>query len=154
DTAAFTRANNARALRFALRAIAAQPLAYAQVVARETVQPLIHTNVLRFPVNNRLDSVILTPGNLRYAYSTVRSYDRSTTPVNRIVRHRYGVQLVAPYTAIIGEYQQIVYLPALLFSLIVLTGLVGILIPRRRTPAAVLLWVSAIIIMVLPTAEH
>ena len=53
DTAAFTRAKNTRALRFALRAIAAQPLAYARIVARETVQPLIHTNVLRFPVSNR-----------------------------------------------------------------------------------------------------
>jgi hypothetical protein len=154
DTAAFTRANNARALRFALRAIAAQPLAYAQVVGRETVQPLIHTNVLRFPVDNRRDNIPLTPGNLRYALSTVRSYNRSATAVDRIVFHRYGVQLVAPYTTIIGKYQRVIYLPALLFSLIVLTGLVGILIPRRRTPAAVLLWVSAIIIMVLPTAEH
>jgi hypothetical protein len=154
DTAAFTRAKNARALRFALRAIAAQPLAYAQVVGRETVQPLIHTNVLRFPVNDHTDTVTLTPGNLQYAYTTVGNYNGGTGAVDRIVHHRYGVQLVAPYTYLIGKYQRLIYLPAPLFSLIVLAGLVGILIPRRRTPAAVLLWVSAVVIMVLPTAEH
>jgi hypothetical protein len=40
------------------------------------------------------------------------------------------------------------------FGLIVLTGLAGIFLPRRRTAVAALLWVSAITIMVLPTAEH
>jgi hypothetical protein len=33
-------------------------------------------------------------------------------------------------------------------------GLAGILIPRRRTGAAALLWISAVIILALPTAEH
>jgi hypothetical protein len=65
---------------------------------------------------------------------------------------------VGPYWwglyVLIGKYQRVIYLPAPLFSLIVLAGLVGILIPRRRAPAAVLLWVSAVVIVVLPTAEH
>ncbi len=154
DDAAFTRANNARALRFAIRAITAQPLAYTKVVAQETVQPFIRTNLLRFPASNRPDAVILTPGDLQYAYTTVRSYDGSTSVVGRIVNHRYGTQLRAPFVHIIDTYQQIIYLPGPLLGLIVLAGLAGILIPRRRTSAAVLLWVSAIIIMVLPTAEH
>jgi hypothetical protein len=34
------------------------------------------------------------------------------------------------------------------------TGLAGIIIPRRRTAAAALLWISAVITRVLPTAEH
>jgi hypothetical protein len=154
DTAAFTRANNARALRFAVKAITAQPLAYADVVARDTVQPFIHTNLLRFPVNNVPDTVVLTPGDLRYASAAVRSYSGNTAAVARIVHHRYGTQLRAPFVGIMSEYQQIVFLPGPLFGLIALTGLAGILIPRRRTSAAVLLWVSAVIIMILPTAEH
>jgi hypothetical protein len=154
DIAAFTKANNDRALRFAIRAIAAQPLAYAGVVAQETVEPLIHTNLLRFPANNVPNSIILTPGNLRYANAAVTAYNGSTPALAGIIRHRYGTQLVQPYTKIMAEYQQIVFLPGFLLGLIVLTGLAGILIPARRTSAAVLLWVSAVIIMVLPTAEH
>jgi hypothetical protein len=154
DIAAFTKANNDRALRFALKAIAAQPLAYAGVVAQETVEPLIHTNVLRFPANNIPNSIILTPGNLRYATAAVTAYNGYTPALKGIIRHRYGTQLVQPYTAIMAEYQQIVFLPGFLLGLIVLTGLAGILIPARRTAAALLLWISAVIIMVLPTAEH
>jgi len=40
------------------------------------------------------------------------------------------------------------------FALIMLTGLAGIFLPRRRTAVAALLWISAVTIMVLPTAEH
>jgi peptidoglycan/LPS O-acetylase OafA/YrhL len=53
-----------------------------------------------------------------------------------------------------NEYQHVLLLPGPLFGLIVLVGLVGIVIPRRRSPAAVFLWVSAAILIVLPTAEH
>jgi len=53
-----------------------------------------------------------------------------------------------------NEYQHIIFLPGPVFGLVVLTGLVGIIIPSRRSWPAILLWVSAVIIMVLPTAEH
>jgi len=53
-----------------------------------------------------------------------------------------------------NEYQHIVFMPGPLFGLIMLTGLAGIILPRRRTADAALLWVSAVTIMVLPVAEH
>ena len=53
DVAAFNRANNSRALRFAVRAIAAQPLAYASIVVKGTLGPLVHTNSFRFPARRR-----------------------------------------------------------------------------------------------------
>src|SRR5213078_2391547 len=44
DVAAFTRANNSRAMSFAIRAITAQPLAYATIVTKSTLSPFVHTN--------------------------------------------------------------------------------------------------------------
>ena len=49
DARAFTPANNARALRFALRAIEAQPLAYARVVGEDTAKPFFQRIDFVFP---------------------------------------------------------------------------------------------------------
>jgi len=54
----------------------------------------------------------------------------------------------------VNIYQHGFFLPGPLFGAIMLAGLAGILIPSRRSPAAILLWASAVIIMVVPTAEH
>jgi hypothetical protein len=59
-----------------------------------------------------------------------------------------------PYVSFMTDYQRVIYLPAPVLGLVTLTGLAGILIRRRRSAAAVLLWVSAVIVMVLSTAEH
>jgi hypothetical protein len=62
DTAAFTQANNERALRFAILAIKAQPVEYGQAIVAEFVTPFAHTdNTLRFPVVPPSSST-LTPG--------------------------------------------------------------------------------------------
>jgi hypothetical protein len=45
-------------------------------------------------------------------------------------------------------------MPGPLFALLVAAGLAGLLIPRRRTGAGVLLWISAAVIVILPIAEH
>jgi hypothetical protein len=39
-------------------------------------------------------------------------------------------------------------------GLVLLVGLAGLLIPRRRSLTGLLLWLSAVVIIVLPTAEH
>src|SRR5262245_33237504 len=52
------------------------------------------------------------------------------------------------------SYQRIVFLPGQVLALIMLTGLAGLILPRRRTAAAALLWASAAILIVLPIAEH
>src|SRR5262249_12053433 len=52
------------------------------------------------------------------------------------------------------DYQRIIFLPGPVFGLVTLAGLAGCLIPRRRTADAALLWASAAIMMILPTAEH
>ncbi len=154
DSAAFTQANNERALKFAIKAIEAQPVAYASTIGSETLTPFIHTDsTLRFPVIPT-SSATLDKVNLRYAIATIVAYTGSDQGVSSDLGYHFGTRLVHPYVAIMNEYQHILFLPGSVFGLIVLTGLVGIVIPRRRTLAAIFLWVSAVIIMVLPTAEH
>jgi hypothetical protein len=154
DTAAFTPANNDRALRFAVDAITAQPLGYLGVVAGETVEPFVQTNDLRFPTIQPHSALGLTPAEYRYAIGAVRAYAGSDEGVKGDLGYAYGARLYSPWVYLMNQYQHAVFLPGPVFALVVLTGLAGILLPRRRTAAAALLWVSAIMIMVLPTAEH
>lgn len=154
DTAAFTQANNTRALRFAVKAIEAQPLAYAQTVAAETVTPFVSTDTsLRFPVVPTSSSSLDRP-DLRYAIASIEAYTGSDQGVAGDLGYHFGTRLVHPYVAIMHEYEQIIFLPGPVFGLVVLVGLAGILMPSRRSPAAILMWASAAIIIVLPVAEH
>jgi hypothetical protein len=154
DTAAFTPANNGRALRFALDAITAQPFGYLGVVAGETVKPFLQTNNLRFPAVQPHSAEGLNQAEYRYAIGTVHAYTGSYAGVAGDLGYHYGTRLHSPYAFVMDEYQHIVFLPGRVFALIMLTGLAGIILPRRRTAVAALLWVSAVTIMVLPTAEH
>jgi hypothetical protein len=90
--------------------------------------------------------------NARYAQAAVRAYTGSSaTP---FLAWHLSASERHPYAGIMNTYQRVIFLPGPLFGLIMAIGLAGILIPRRRTGAAALLWISAVIILVLPTAEH
>jgi hypothetical protein len=154
DTAAFTPATNDRALRFAIDAITAQPLGYLGVVAGETVQPFVQTNNLRFPTVQPHSTGGLDRADYRYAIGAVRAYTGNSAGVTGDLGYDYGARLYSPWVFLMNEYQHIVFLPGQVFALVMLAGLAGIFVPRRRTAVAALLWVSAITIMVLPTAEH
>ena len=154
DSAAFTQANNTRALRFAIKAIEAQPLAYIGTVGSESLKPFLKTDdTLRFPAVPTSSSG-LAPPDLRYAIGTIEAYTGSDQGVSSDLGYHFGTRLVHPYVGIMNEYEHVLFLPGPLFGLIVLAGLIGIVIPRRRSGAALFLWVSAVIIMVVPTAEH
>jgi hypothetical protein len=150
DTAAFTTANNSRARRFAIKAIIAQPLAYADIVARDSLVPFVHTNVFRFPTGP--ERGIGVGSARRYARAAVRDYTGSNSMP--FLGWHYSVSQRQPYAHLVGDYQRVIFLPGPLFGVILLIGVAGFLIPRRRTAAAVVLWVSAVIILVLPVAEH
>jgi hypothetical protein len=154
DTAAFTPANNDRALRFAVTAIAAQPFSYIGVVAKESAEPFVFTNNLRFPTVQPRSYLGLSRADQRYAVAAIRGYTGSDQGVARDLGYDYGTRLESPYVFLMNEYQHIVFLPGQVFALILLTGLAGIILPRRRTAVAALLWGSAAILMVLPIAEH
>jgi hypothetical protein len=154
DTAAFTPASNARALRFAVKAIEAQPAAYATAIWSETLTPFLHTdNSLRFLDYTPSSSNLTTP-DLHYAIGSIQAYTGNDQGVSSYLGYHFGNRLVEPYVTVVNIYQHGFYLPGPLFGAIVLAGLAGFLIPGRRSPAAILLWASAVVIMVVPTAEH
>ncbi len=153
DTAAFTAVNNARALRFAVMAIEAQPLGYARAVAADVATPFVSDGGFPFPgAQPTLSS--LGASNRRYALAAVQAYTGSTAGIGPYLGHHLGTRLEEPYAHLIRGYQSVIFLPGPLFALIVATGLAGILIPRRRSGAAVLLWACAVVTVVLPIAEH
>jgi len=155
NAAAFTEANNVRAQRFAVRAIMAQPLSYAHVVLHETSLPFrALANPWRFPLNTAPNEGPLVKGNMRYATAGMAGYTGGQGPVRMIERNKYAAFLKQPFVYLLGVYQRVIFLPAPVLGLIILAGLVGLLIPRRRTWAGALLWVSAVVVMVLPTAVH
>ncbi len=155
DKIPFTAANNARALRFAVLAIKAQPLAYTSTVGHETLKPFTGNDAtLHFPGTQ--PPFVMDGPHLRYALAAVRGYTGSTGGLAPLVRNGYHftAQLHQPYAYLMREYQRLVFLPGIGLGLIALAGLAGIAIPRRRSAAAILLWVSAAVILVLPIAEH
>jgi hypothetical protein len=150
DVSAFTKANNSRALRFAIKAIIAQPLAYADVVAKEAVSPFAHGN--NYPLPTVPEPEGMGTVDARYARAAVTDYTGSSTMP--FLTWRYSAYEHRPYTRIMADYQRVIFLPGPVFALILLLGLVGFFLPRRRPAAAILLWISAVIIIVLPVAEH
>lgn len=155
NAAAFTQAKNARAQRFAVKAITSQPLSYAHVVFHETSLPFrTLSNKWRFPVDKPSDLWYLAQGNFRYATAGVVGYTGSKGPISQIQRNKYATFMKQPFVKMMGLYQKIIFLPGPLLGLIILAGFVGLLIPRRRSWAAALLWTSAVVVMVVPTAVH
>jgi hypothetical protein len=155
DTQAFTEANNDRALHFAFDAIKAQPLSFLHVVAHDVSTPFVANDVFRFPGPKQPRSSELGPVNLRYAHAAVRAYTGSTYNIGRFLGHRYGTRLVKPWSTLINYYQMVISMPGPLFALIVALGFAGLFWPRRpQRLTAALLWISALVTVVLPIAEH
>jgi hypothetical protein len=150
---AFTPANNARAQRFALRAIAAQPRAYAAVVAEGialTFQATDHD--WRFPTAQP-ETRNWTPDSRQYAVAAVREYAGNTAGLAGQLG-TLTTRRAPPWATIITSYQRVVYLPGAVLAVIFAIGLAGIVTRRRRTAPAVLLWISAVIVLVFPVAEN
>ena len=102
DTAAFTKANNDRALHFAIRAITAQPVAYLHVVASDTLHAFGSDRQLQFPATPA--SFGLGKANGAYALAAVRAYLGTTSGIGPHLgsrrrcasRARSGDSLVPP----------------------------------------------------------
>ena len=145
---AFTPAKNARAMSFAVRAIAAQPLGYARYVAEDVALAFLDTDhSLAFPAPRIPGPVAL---NYRYQADAVNEYLGHATPL----ASRKGTPVTEPYGYVIHGYQSRLYFPGVVFALVIAAGFIGLLLPRRRSGAAILLWASAAVMIILPSAEH
>ncbi|MEP7025331.1 MAG: hypothetical protein ABJB47_16350, partial [Actinomycetota bacterium] len=153
DVAGFTAANNARARDFALRAIEAQPLAYTRVIVSELSRAFTRSDQLHFP-GVQPYVVRLSPSTSRYMLAAVRAYTGSSDGVAPYLANHTATGLQQPYAGLISRYQDRIHLPGPLFALIVLAGLAGVVVRRTRTAAGAMLCASAVVLMVLPVAEH
>lgn len=154
DKVAFTAANNARAMRFAVKAIEAQPLAYVHTVGREALLPVTtNDRTLRFPDRQTRSNTIDRP-DLRYALAAVTAYTGSSQGLQPYVSYHFATKLHQPYAYLMNRYQTLIWLPGIGLGLIMLAGLAGIVARRRGCAPALLLWVSAVVIIVVPIAEH
>lgn len=151
DAGAFTAHNNHLALEFGIRAIEAQPLDYLSSVAHGVLAGFTGGYPLRFP---RQPVLQLNQVDYRYALGAVVAYTGSTQGLGPYMGWRYATRLRAPFAYLIRQYQNVVYLPGILFGAILLVGLAGLFIPARRSATAALLWVSAAVLIVMPVAEH
>jgi hypothetical protein len=154
DIAAFTPGNNARAERFAVKAIKAQPLSYLHVVAKEAEQPFVTNEQFLFPLAQTSIINLTPPYNRSYALAAIRAYVGSTAGIGPYLGSHLGARLVSPWARLIHGYQRVLFLPGALFGLILLAGLAGLISRRHRNWPAALLWVSAIVALVVPIAEH
>jgi hypothetical protein len=152
DEGAFTAHNNQLGRDFGIRAIEAQPLGYFSSVWHGVLTALSGHYPLRFP--KRQPNLQLRGSDYTYALGAVKAYTGSTQGVGPYLGWRYGTRMVAPFSYLVGLYQRIIYLPGPVFVAILVVGLAGLLIPKRRSSVAVLLWLSAVVLIVVPVAEH
>jgi hypothetical protein len=153
DTAAFTTAKNSRAMRFALLAIGAQPLSYAFVVAQDSTRPFVNSGQFLFPATQSHTSS-MGPRNRLYMTTAVRDYLGTTAGIGPYFGPHLGTHLRQPYAGLVQAYQRVIYLPDPVFALIFVVGLAGIMARRRHSAVAALLWISAVLTIVVPVAEH
>lgn len=149
---AFTPAKNARAQAFAIRAIEAQPLGYALVVGEGVAATFLRTDSgWKFPTSQHRAASSHT---YQYEVNAVQAYTGNTTGIAPYLGAHIGTRLEQPYAHLMGVYQDLGFLPGVLFALVFAVGLAGLVLRKRRTSAAVLLWVSAVVVLVVPVAGH
>jgi hypothetical protein len=152
-------------MRFAERAIEAQPLDYARVVAKDTLTTFGWT---RENVNNSIGNLEGSGSKFRFepaADVTPVPGWVTTDPVNARAARDFGgadygqPSVVQPWARFLWAYQKVVYLRGPFLFLFVLVGAIGVALGiRRKTrvpPAgwgglALLPWLTGVALIVLP----
>ena len=147
----FSARTNHLALRFALRAIAAQPGGYAAAVGHDFALSFfwdrpVHPDAAIVDRYQFADAAtawvpptLWTPGGGTLAGDQA-AYNNGRPAPTRAVQ---------PYASWLVSYQRYVYLPGTLLGVILLAGLAGMAV-RRRVSGAGLPWVFAVTILLVP----
>jgi hypothetical protein len=139
----FTPRINSLAMRFAERAILAQPLDYLRAVASDTLRSFGWANPVPYDHSNQWYLFAHPFPMNRMSLREMREY-KPGMPGPRVVR---------PVAGFLIAYQRWVYLRGTLTGLIMLIGLAGIAARWRRRGGLVLLpWAVAAVLLVVPAA--
>ena len=147
----FSALPNSLAQQFAIKAIEAQPAAYARAVFDDTWRSFGWSRSV-FPNAETYDeylfgyqSVPISSGHPVPGYSSsAAAYLAGGNPLTAVVD---------PFAGAIRVYQRYVWLPGTVYGLLLLAGLGAILAGRRRVGVDALLpWVSSVALIVVPAA--
>jgi len=148
----FSPVPNQLAENFAIRAIKAQPLDYAAVVAKDTLRVFAWKRVV-FPNAPTYDEYIFGYRSLPipdWDQADLGPYDSYAAAY---VHGNPLTQVVAPFADIIRGYQRYVWLPGSVYGLILVAGLGGMVLAWRRFGGEALLpWTISLALIVIPAA--
>ena len=147
----FSALPNSLAQQFAIKAIEAQPAAYARAVFDDTWRSFDWSRSV-FPNAETYDeylfgyqSVPISSGHPVPGYSSsAAAYLAGGNPLTAVVN---------PFASAIRVYQRYIWLPGTVYGLLLLAGLGAIVAGRRRVSVDALLpWVSSVALIVVPAA--
>ena len=137
--------NNGRAQRFALDAIAAQPVDYLTVTAKEVMLTFLATDRGSSFLSLHFTAAPHVAQLSHYEVHALDAYGHTTS----------NTHAVQPWAFVMYVYQLPVYFPGVIFLLVMLAGLAGVARNWRRWGGvAALPWTVALIDLVLPVAAH
>jgi hypothetical protein len=166
----FTPRMESLTMRFAERAIAAQPLDYLRVVAKDTLRAFGWTREnSTAPMNSRIDGIGNVEGSgskWRFEPTVWPVYSFVTgDPTNARAARDFGgadfgrPSVVQPWARFLWGYQKVVYLPGVFLFFFVLTGAAGVVLGIRRKTRVpgtgwgglgLLPWLAGVALVVLP----
>jgi hypothetical protein len=145
----FSPLPNELALQFAIKAIEAQPLAYARTVFDDTWRAFDWPRTV-FPNADTYDEYLFgyhslsVPADPYGGYSSAEAYYARGNPETSVVN---------PFAGAIRVYQRYIWLPGTVYGLILLVGLGGLVLAWRRIgPEALLPWACSVALIVIPAA--
>ena len=137
---------------FAKRAIEAQPLAYAQIVAYDTARVFEWRRYV-FPNAQTYDEYLFGYRSQpipSWARGHVGSYN---SDVAYYIRGNPLTHLVEPFAGIIRAWQRYVWLPGSVYGAILVVGLGGMVLAWRRLGGeATMPWLISVALIVIPAA--
>jgi hypothetical protein len=148
----FAPAPNQYAEDFAIRAIEAQPAAYAKAVFDDTWRVFGWPRQV-FPQAATYDEYLFLPQGLPIPSWDDAHIGRFNSFSAAYLRGNPETQVVNPFAVIIRDYQKYVWLPGTIYGLILLAGLGGIVLAWRRLGGDALLpWAVSAAMVVVPAA--
>ena len=148
----FSAQTNRLALRFALRAIAAQPGDYAAAVGHDFALSFFWDRPVH-PDAGIVDRYQFADAATAWVPASMRTPGGGTVAGDQAAynggRHPAPTRAVPPYASWMVHYQRYVYLPGTLLGVILLAGLAGMAV-RRQVRGPGLPWAFAVTILLVP----
>jgi len=147
----FSAQTNRLALRFALRAIAAQPGDYAAAVGHDFSLSFFWDRPVH-PDAGIIDRYQFTDAATAWVPASMRTPGGGTVAGDQAAYNNgrpAPTRAVQPYASWLVSYQRYAYLPGTLLGVILLAGLAGMAV-RRRVGGAGMPWAFAVTILLVP----